>query len=95
MISLSAIEDALQQHLYSPDGCPTVAILSTGTEGDSRPKLIAIIAGAMTLESAQQHLKETGFPPLVHLAAVHHVNSLPLLGSGKVDYQSLKNEYNC
>lgn len=95
MISLSAIEDTLQQHLYSPDGGPTVAILSKGSEGDSRPKLIAIIAGTMTLETAQQRLKETGFPPLVHLTDVHHVTSLPLLGSGKVDYQSLKIEYNC
>jgi acyl-CoA synthetase (AMP-forming)/AMP-acid ligase II/1-acyl-sn-glycerol-3-phosphate acyltransferase/acyl carrier protein len=93
MISLGAIEDALQKHLYSPDGSPTVAVLSQGVEGDSRPKLLAVIAGNMSLESAQEILKSSGFPTLVHLSSVHHLRTLPLLGSGKIDYQSLKQDY--
>lgn len=93
MISLGAIEDTLQKHIYSPDGAPTVAILSQGTEGNERPKLIAIVAGNTNVEKAHEILKSAGFPALIRLAAVYLVKSLPLLGSGKVDYQSLTKEY--
>jgi long-chain-fatty-acid--[acyl-carrier-protein] ligase len=90
MISLGAIEEALQRKLPPADGAPTVAVLSQGTEGDGRPRLIAFATGALSTESANECLKEGGFPHIVHISEVRILKELPVLGTGKTDYQSLK-----
>jgi long-chain-fatty-acid--[acyl-carrier-protein] ligase len=92
MISLGAVEAALEKVVVSPDGAPTVAILSQGSEGDGRPKLIAFVAGELSTQDANKTLKESGFPPLVHVSELRQIPALPLLGSGKVDYQRLKEQ---
>lgn len=92
MISLGAVEEALEKVVVSPDGAPTVAILAQGSEGDGRPKLVAFVAGELSTQDANKILKEAGFPPLVHVSELRQISSLPLLGSGKVDYQSLKEQ---
>jgi len=90
MISLGAVEEALQQLVPSPDGAPSVAVISKGTEGDGRPKLFAFVAGKLSVVSANSHLKDSGFPHIVHISEVREVKNLPVLGSGKTDYQSLQ-----
>jgi long-chain-fatty-acid--[acyl-carrier-protein] ligase len=90
MISLGAIEEALQKRVPSTDGAPSVAVLAQGTEGDGRPKLIAFAAGALSLESANVCLREASFPHIVHIAEVRELKTLPVLGTGKTDYQGLK-----
>jgi long-chain-fatty-acid--[acyl-carrier-protein] ligase len=92
MVSLGAVEEALQKLVPSPDGAPSVALLIQGSEGDGRPKLIAFSAGNLSVESANVALKVAGFPPLVHISEVRQIKGLPVLGSGKTDYQSLKEE---
>ncbi len=90
MVSLGAVEAALQKHVVSADGGPSVAVLSQGHEGDGRPKLVAFIAGNLSIESSNAYLKEAGFPPIVHISEVRQIANLPVLGSGKTDYQTLK-----
>jgi long-chain-fatty-acid--[acyl-carrier-protein] ligase len=90
MISLGAIEDSLQKCVPSPDGAPSVAVLTKGTEGDGRPKLFAFVAGALSVSAANTHLKQAGFPHIIHISDVREVKNLPVLGSGKTDYQSLQ-----
>jgi acyl-CoA synthetase (AMP-forming)/AMP-acid ligase II/1-acyl-sn-glycerol-3-phosphate acyltransferase/acyl carrier protein len=90
MISLGALEEALQKRVPSTDGAPSVAVLAQGTEGDGRPKLVAFAAGALSLESANVCLRESGFPHIVHIAEVRELKTLPVLGTGKTDYQGLK-----
>jgi long-chain-fatty-acid--[acyl-carrier-protein] ligase len=90
MISLGAVEEALQKRVPIADGAPSVAVLAQGTEGDGRPKLIAFAAGALSLESANVCLREAGFPHIVHIAEVRELKTLPVLGTGKTDYQGLK-----
>jgi long-chain-fatty-acid--[acyl-carrier-protein] ligase len=90
MVSLTAVEEALQKHIQSPDGAPAVAVLSKGSEGDSRPLLILFTSESVTLEAANKVLREAGFPYLVSLAEIKKITPLPLLGSGKTDYQELK-----
>jgi acyl-CoA synthetase (AMP-forming)/AMP-acid ligase II/1-acyl-sn-glycerol-3-phosphate acyltransferase len=90
MVSLGAIEDSLQKLAPSPDGAPSVAVLTKGTEGDGRPKLFAFVAGKLSVEAANSHLKEAGFPHIVHISEVREIQNLPVLGSGKTDYQSLQ-----
>jgi len=90
MISLGAVEEALQKQVPSPDGAPSVALLSQGVEGDGRPRLIAFVAGDLSLDRANNCLRESGFPHIVHIAEVRQLKTLPVLGSGKTDYQGLK-----
>jgi long-chain-fatty-acid--[acyl-carrier-protein] ligase len=90
MVSLGAVEEALQKHVPSLDGAASVAVLTQGNEGDGRPKLIAFVAGNLSIESSNAYLKEAGFPPLVHISEVRQIAALPVLGSGKTDYQGLK-----
>jgi long-chain-fatty-acid--[acyl-carrier-protein] ligase len=90
MVSLTAVEEALQKHIQSSDGTPSVAVLSKGIEGDSRPLLILFTSEGVTTDRANTILKEAGFPHLVTIALVKKLSPLPLLGSGKTDYQELK-----
>lgn len=90
MISLGAIEDSLQKLVPSPDGAPSIAVVTKGTEGDGRPKLFAFVAGKLSVATANSHLKDAGFPHIVHISDVQELKNLPVLGSGKTDYQSLQ-----
>jgi len=90
MVSLTAVEEALQKQIQSPDGSPSVAVLSKGSEGDARPRLVLFTSENVTTERANTILKEAGFPHLVSIGFVKRVTPLPLLGSGKTDYQELK-----
>jgi acyl carrier protein len=89
MVSLGAVEEALQRLVPSPDGAPSVAIIPKGIEGDGRPKLFAFVAGKLTEIEANVHLKNSGFPHIVHIAEVRELKNIPVLGSGKTDYQAL------
>jgi len=89
MVSLTAVEETLQKRLPSYDDNPSVAILPKGTEGDSRPLLILFTSNQATTEEANRILREAGFPHLVTIAHVIKLKDLPLLGSGKTDYQEL------
>ena len=90
MVSLTAVEEALQKNIQSPDGSPTVAVLSKGIEGDSRPRLVLFTSENVPADKANSLLKEAGFPYLVAIAQVQKISLLPLLGSGKTDYQELQ-----
>ncbi len=90
MVSLSAVEEALQPHVPSPDGTPTLALLPKGAEGETRPLLILFTSGSLSRDRANEILHTSGFPHLVHISEVRNVKAVPLLGSGKTDYQSLK-----
>jgi hypothetical protein len=94
MVSLGAVEEALQKVIPSADGSQSVAIVTKGTEGDGRPRLIAFVAGKLSAESANEHLKSAGFPHLVYITESRELKSLPVLGSGKTDYQSLQSLLN-
>lgn len=90
MISLGAVEEALQKHVPSLEGAPSVALLAQGTEGDGRPSLVLFSSAPLTPERANEILKTEGFPHLVHISEVRKVKEMPVLGSGKTDYQGLK-----
>ena len=87
---MGAIEEALQRKLPPADGAPTVAVLPQGTEGDGRPRLIAFATGALSIEAANACLEEGGFPHILHISEVRTLKELPVLGTGKTDYQGLK-----
>ena len=90
MVSLTAVEEALQKQIPSYDDTPSIAVLAKGTEGDARPTLTLFTSSNTTAETANKILKESGFPHLVSISNVIKLKDLPLLGSGKTDYQELK-----
>lgn len=90
MVSLTAVEEALQKHVKTYDETPSIAVLAKGAEGESRPTLTLFTSTQTTAETANYILRESGFPHLVNISNVVKLKELPLLGSGKTDYQELK-----
>lgn len=90
MVSLGAIEDALLPHAPSDDGAPSLAITSKGVEGEERPTLTLFTTAQLTVEGVNDLLQKAGFPHLVRVNQVKILPAIPVLGSGKTDYQSLK-----
>lgn len=90
MISLTAVEEALQKHVQSYDETPSIAVLAKGAEGEARPTLTLFTSTKTTADTANHILRESGFPHLVNISNVVPLKELPLLGSGKTDYQELK-----
>lgn len=90
MISLPALEDALKQSWPDGEDGPALAVIASEVEQDKRPDLILFSVPDISLVEANQKLKEAGFTNIVKISDVRKVKSLPLLGSGKADLQTLK-----
>jgi len=88
MISLPAIESVLQQHFDDPevDG-PALAVVATPRE--ENPAIVLFSVRGITREAANQTLREAGLSGLHFVRQVRSIESLPLLGTGKTDYQAL------
>lgn len=90
MVSLSAVEEALTKTLSASSDEPSIAVLARGAEGESRPQLVVFSAVELTCDRANEILHAAGFPHLVHISEVKKITAIPLLGSGKTNYQELK-----
>ncbi len=90
MVSLAAVEEALSVSLATESEQASIAVLARGAEGETRPQLVAFAACDLTTERANQIIRAAGFPNLVHITEVKRITALPLLGSGKTNYQELK-----
>ncbi|MCA9759666.1 MAG: hypothetical protein KDA27_27970, partial [Candidatus Eisenbacteria bacterium] len=91
MISLPAIEtvlaDAEIRDSDDSDG-PSLAVVATST-GD-RPELVLFTTRRITRDGANQWIRSAGLSPLHNIRRVHSLESVPQLGTGKVDYRSLQ-----
>ena len=90
MVSLTAIEESLSGQFQHLGLRAEVAILA---EPDDRKgeKLIAIVNHAeITLEAIRDVLNETGHSNLSVPRQLEFVQTIPKLGSGKIDYRSLQ-----
>lgn len=90
MVSLSAVESALAKSLPQNDDMPGIAVLARGTEGAERPELVVFVKGKLEVSEANSILHENGFPHLVRISEIKALKEIPMLGSGKTDYQVLK-----
>jgi long-chain-fatty-acid--[acyl-carrier-protein] ligase len=88
MISLPAMEAALQAVHPNHEGEVRSAIASVELEG-GRPVLGLFTAFALTVEEANRILKEAGFSNLARLQRLERLDAIPVLGTGKTDYQTL------
>jgi long-chain-fatty-acid--[acyl-carrier-protein] ligase len=89
MISLPAIEEVLHPHLSQPnDDGPALAVVAATSE--SQPEIILFTTRPMERETVNQWLREGGLAPLYNIRQVRNLPAIPVLGTGKTDYQSLQ-----
>lgn len=88
MISLGAIEEALLKDFSSSEEGPTLAVCPVEKEG-GQPQLIVFTTRSLSTEEANEILRKTGFSRLVKIGDVRHVDAIPLMGAGKIDYRTL------
>lgn len=98
MVSLSSIEDALQQSAIKKGWIteiiegPSLAICAREIEGE-KPRVYLFSRFLITTEEANRALREFGFSNLVKVSSVMQVQEIPLAGTGKVNYRSLEGQY--
>jgi len=89
MISLPAIESALAERWPADESGAVLAVEAIESE-DKRPELFLIGSVKIDLEEANDVLKEAGFSNLSKLKKLIELEEMPLLGTGKTDYQTIK-----
>ena len=93
MVSLSAIEDALQRKAAEkgfviPEG-PTLAVCALEEPGE-KTKIFVFTRFPISVEELNRWLKESGFSNLVMIFLVENLEEIPLMGSGKIFYRELE-----
>jgi long-chain-fatty-acid--[acyl-carrier-protein] ligase len=88
MISLPALEEPFSR-LYPPteDG-PRVAVEGVETEGGR--KIVLFTTEPITLKEANALLQKEGFHGVMRLDEVRRLEKIPVLGTGKADYRTLR-----
>lgn len=92
MISLAALEDALQKGLgqkaVQEEG-PALAVCAKEEAGE-KTKIIVFTLFATTIEELNRVLKDAGFSNLVKIYKVQQMKEIPLMGTGKINYRLLE-----
>lgn len=89
MISLPAIESVLLEKLdFSAQDGVTLAVEAAGN--DETPELVLFATFDTDRHNVNQALRAGGLSPLHNIRMVVLVDEIPVLGTGKTDYQSLK-----
>ncbi len=88
MISLPALEEPFLL-LYPPDeDGPRVAV--EGVETESGRHIVLFTTESISLKEANARLIEAGFRGVMRLDDVRRLETIPVLGTGKVDYRRLR-----
>lgn len=88
MISLPAVEAALQESLASPeDDGPCLAVVANAAE---HPELVLFTTRHIDRETANARVRAAGLSSLYNLRRVEKVEAIPVLGTGKTDYRTLQ-----
>ncbi len=89
MISLPAVESILLENLRFPEQDGVVLAVET-TNNDEAPELVLFTVFDTDRHNVNQAIRKGGLSPLHNIRKVITVPEIPLLGTGKTDYQSLK-----
>lgn len=94
MISLGAIEEILQMAAEKQGWkvdplLPSLAVVADEGEG-KKTEIVLFTSFPLSLEEANAEIKKSGMSNLVRLSKVTRLPLIPLLGTGKIDYRSLK-----
>ncbi len=90
MVSMPAIEEVLNQHFQtSDDKGPFLAVESPQEDA---PELTLFTARDISREQANAAIRQAGLSPLHNIRRVVCVPEIPVLGTGKTDYRTLKQQ---
>jgi long-chain-fatty-acid--[acyl-carrier-protein] ligase len=89
MISLPAIESVLLENLNFPEQ-EGVVLAVEAVGNDDTPELVLFMVFDTDRHNVNQAIREGGLSPLHNIRKVIVVADIPVLGTGKTDYQSLK-----
>ncbi len=88
MISLPAIEAPLQKRFPADENGPKVAVEGIETPGGRQ--IVLFTTETLTLREASDILLEAGLRGVMRLDEVRVVDAIPVLGTGKTDYKTLR-----
>jgi acyl-CoA synthetase (AMP-forming)/AMP-acid ligase II len=80
-------EEALQQHFAYEDG-PAIAVQVTS--GGERPAIVFFTAVDTDRETVNHHIRDAGLSPLHNIGRLVSFDRIPVLGTGKTDYRTLR-----
>ena len=87
MVSLTQVEDQVRRILQEPERELVAVNLPDEKKGE---RIVLLVAGELDGDGLRQALIQAGCNPLTIPAAVHSVEAVPKLGSGKTDFASAK-----
>ncbi len=87
MVSLPAVEEALLK-VYGREDEAVLAVEATADE--TAPELVLFTLLDVKREAVNDLLRKAGLSPLHFIKQVRRIETIPLLGTGKTDYRSLK-----
>lgn len=88
MVSLPAIEEILMK-IYRTEEMPLpLAVEAQGT--DALPEIILFTLLDLERDTVNQQIRAAGLSPIHNIKRIVKLKEIPLLGSGKTDYRSLK-----
>jgi len=93
MLSLAAIEEALQSRIYEKKQKTSLnpdVVVCAGSEDNGRPRLTLFTSYPMELLEVNQTLRQKGFSNLVKIDRVQCVGEIPMTATGKVAYRTLE-----
>jgi long-chain-fatty-acid--[acyl-carrier-protein] ligase len=88
MISLPALEEPLASNWPPGENGPQVAV--EGIETPDGRRIVLFTTAEIKLPEANALLTQSGFRGIMRLDEVRHLEKLPLLGTGKIDYKVLR-----
>ncbi|MCL2640120.1 MAG: AMP-binding protein, partial [Phycisphaerales bacterium] len=96
MISLPQIENTLlaafASHPDAPKEGPPLAVEATPEGGDSGPEIAIFTTLPLTLAEVNAALRSAGLSALYAIKRIIKLDTIPLLGSGKTDYRTLREQ---
>lgn len=88
MISLVAVEEVISSHYPPLDEGPRVAVEAANP--DTQPELVLFTVIPLEREEVNNLIRQSGLSGLHNIRRIEQIASIPILGTGKTDYKSLK-----
>ena len=97
MVSLQAIENALYTSAPKKgwkvrDDGPSLGVIAKEFPG-GKPLLKLVSTFPTDIDEINQALRDSGFSSLIRINDVIQMEEIPLMGTGKVNYRVLEEEY--
>ncbi len=90
MISLPALEEPFSRAFPADENGPKVAV--EGIETDDGRHIVLFTTTDLNLQQASSLLMEAGLRGVMRLDEVRHIDTIPVLGTGKTDYKELRKQ---